>query len=42
MNRRSIFLFLASAALLLLLQACTVKRDCQGRVKHKLPNGIWM
>jgi hypothetical protein len=34
------------AALLLLLllsdSSCTTKRDCRGRLKHKLPNGVWM
>gem|GEM_PF-3082738 len=28
--------------LLFLQQACMVKRDCRGRIKHKLPNGVWI
>ncbi len=34
----------AILALLILLadSSCTTKRDCRGRMKHKLPNGVWM
>lgn len=28
--------------LLLASSACNTKRDCRGRIKHKLPNGVWM
>lgn len=35
---------LVAMMLLLLLadSSCTTKRDCRGRIKHKLPNGVWM
>lgn len=37
-----VLLLLMTLCGLLAQQACTVKRDCRGHVKHRLPNGIWM
>lgn len=38
---KTIFLLLVILSAII-MQSCSVKRDCRGRVKHKLPNGIWI
>jgi hypothetical protein len=27
---------------IILIDSCTTKKDCRGRTKHRLANGIWM
>lgn len=27
---------------LITIESCTTKKDCRGRTKHRLSNGIWM
>ncbi|MFN8276821.1 MAG: hypothetical protein U0T84_05020 [Chitinophagales bacterium] len=29
-------------AFVLMVNACNTKKDCRGRTKHRLSNGIWM
>jgi protein involved in sex pheromone biosynthesis len=35
-------LVLLTLSAVLITSACNTKKDCRGRTKHKLPNGIWM
>ena len=39
-NKTIVLLLVVLSAII--LQSCAVKRDCRGRVKHKLSNGIWI
>lgn len=42
MKRAFCTVFVSAFIFLLAAQSCTVKRDCKGRVKHRLSNGIWI
>jgi hypothetical protein len=35
-------LIILAVLVLLADSSCNTKRDCRGRIKHKLPNGVWM
>jgi len=35
-------LVILAVLVLLADTSCNTKRDCRGRIKHKLPNGVWM
>lgn len=30
------------SVVLILTQSCNVKKDCRGRTKHRLSNGVWI
>lgn len=38
-KHKTIFILLLS---LVVIESCTTKKDCRGRTKHRLANGIWM
>ena len=45
--RYNIMLFARKILIVLMLvsvflTSCNTKKDCRGRTKHRLPNGIWM
>lgn len=33
---------LALLLITLLATSCNTKRDCRGRIKHRLSNGVWI
>jgi predicted small secreted protein len=37
-----IILLLGTLVSSVVLSGCATKRDCRGRIKHRLPNGVWM
>lgn len=42
MSRQLRCVLFAFIALVFTIQSCTIKRDCKGRVKHRLSNGVWI
>jgi len=40
---KALKIFLTLIVLSLIMQSCTAtKKDCRGKTKHRLPNGIYM